>query len=337
MLQLLLLTSAALVACRVGPAAATEANQGGMLASASGLEPTSAIASSGLLDSYADFLPWNGLISAVANAAWQRMNPGQVSVAPSMAASTTTPPTPAAVLSSESSWEVRFEWGVYWSKQFEAVEGSVGSWVTDVDGSQAGVPKAMLDAEELMSAADSAPPSLQKGKTAERALRVYNHAKWLAERNMARAAEWRYREAHRLARVSRRTVLAAHSLSRLGYFLMHWHRHDDAHEVLSESERLSKKSNPLAPYLLGILERRSAGADIERLLAAEERILRSGEQPAQELEVQRQQLSQEIHYWRLAQHSPRHCTKTFDVAHVSICLFSHSFARLWQLVSATEG
>jgi hypothetical protein len=195
----------------------------------------------------------------------------------------------------------------------------------------------MLDAEELMAAADLAPQSQQKGKTAERALRVYNHAKWLAERNMARAAEWRYREAHRLARVSRRSVLAAHSLSRLGYFLMHWHRHDDAREVLLESERLSNKSNPLAPYLLGIIERRSAGADIKRLLAAEERILHSGEQPAEELEVQRQQLSQEIHYWRLAQHSSRHCTKTFNVAHVAICLCSHSLSRLWQLLSAAEG
>jgi len=243
---------------------------------------------------------------------------------------------PVEVLSSDSNWEVRFDWGLYRSKQLETVDGSVSSWVTDTAGSQAGVPKAMLDAEELMASAYLAPQTQQKDKTATRALRIYSHAKWLAERNMARAAEWRYREAYRLARVSRRTVLAAHSLSRLGYFLMHWHRHDDAREVLRESERLSKKSNPLAPYLLGILERRSAGADTERLLAAEERILRSGEQPAEELEVQRQQLSQEIRYWRLAQHSPRHCTKTFNVAHVAICLCSHSFSRLWQLFSPAE-
>lgn len=336
MLQFLLLTFAALVAT-VGPAAAIEANQGGALALAVGLEPSSTIAEGRSADSYAGLLPWNSLMSAVANSIWHWMNPSHSSVARSMVASDTMPLVPAVVLSTNSSWEVRFEWGLYWSKHLEAVEGSLGSWVSDVAGSRAGVPRAMLDAEELMAAADLAPQSQQKGKTAERALRVYNHAKWLAERNMARAAEWRYREAHRLARISRRSVLAAHSLSRLGYFLMHWHRHDDAREVLLESERLSKKSNPLAPYLLGIIERRSAGADIKRLLAAEERILHSGEQPAEELEVQRQQLSQEIHYWRLAQHSPRHCTETFNVAHVAICLCSHSFSRLRQLLSAAEG
>ena len=48
------------------------------------------------------------------------------------------------------------------------------------------------------------------------ALRLYYPAKWLAERNHATAAEWRYREASRLALQTRRKVLAAHALGRFG-------------------------------------------------------------------------------------------------------------------------
>ncbi|CAK8990401.1 Protein roadkill (Hh-induced MATH and BTB domain-containing protein) [Durusdinium trenchii] len=76
----------------------------------------------------------------------------------------------------------------------------------------------------------------------EPALRLYYHAKWLAERNHATAAEWRYREASRLALQTRRKVLAAHALGRFGYFLIHWNRRHEAKEVLRESRRISSKS-----------------------------------------------------------------------------------------------
>ena len=108
------------------------------------------------------------------------------------------------------------------------------------------------------------------------ALRLYYHAKWLAERNHATAAEWRYREASRLALQTRRKVLAAHALGRFGcadgigldgkilemetqrknggwnpsepctstpstsgwrYFLIHWNRRQEAKEVLREMGR----------------------------------------------------------------------------------------------------
>lgn len=232
----------------------------------------------------------------------------------------------------DAGWEERFSWGLQLSLQVtEADRGdaALGSWAFDWSGSAAAVPAPMLRAEELLLAAvEDAPAERRREKTAERALRVYIHGKWLAERNYARAAEWRYREACRLALESRRHILAAHSLSRLGYFLMHWRRIGEAREVLRESEKLSKRSNPLAPYLYGVLERKVAGADVARLEAAEARILNSGEQPSEDLEGGRQKLLGEIKYWHAAETSPRSCMETDDTAHVVICLSVHAASAL---------
>merc|ERR1719414_278094 len=104
---------------------------------------------------------------------------------------------------------------------------------------------------------------------------------------------------------------------------MNWGRIQEAKEALQESERLSKKSNPLAPYLYGVLERRDAGPDAERLRTAEERILGAEEQPSEEVEAERQQLVQEIGFWRAAEDSPRKCLQSADVAQVLICLSGH--------------
>lgn len=227
-------------------------------------------------------------------------------------------------------WEDLFAWGVYYSRQaVELREDYAGSWVFDRKGSKAGVPRRMLEAEELLVLAVLQAPEQQcNEKRAEQALRLYYHAKWLAERNHATAAEWRYREASRLAHKSRRNVLAAHALSRLGYFLMHWRRNAEAREALRESERLSSKSNPLAPFLSGKLERQEAGSDLSRLQAAEERILKASVQPSEELEDERKQLVREIGYWRAAQNSPRSCLKTDNAAFAMICLSSHAFLAL---------
>eukprot|EP00933_Yihiella_yeosuensis_P040856 TRINITY_DN35258_c0_g1_i1.p1 TRINITY_DN35258_c0_g1~~TRINITY_DN35258_c0_g1_i1.p1 ORF type:complete len:335 (-),score=87.17 TRINITY_DN35258_c0_g1_i1:230-1234(-) len=236
--------------------------------------------------------------------------------------------TPPSVPESEG-WEAQWAWGSYYSKvACAADEHSAGSWASDIN-SGAGVPKAMLRSEDLLSrSVEEAPEDKKKVKQAERALRLYNHAKWLAERNYARAAEWRYREASRLAKQSRRNVLAAHSLGRLGYFLMHWRRLDEAREVLQESYRTSSKSNSLAPYLLGLLERQVAGSDLKRLEAAEEMIMKSGEQPSEELEAQRQKMIESINYWQKAESSIMNCQSTNDVAASVICIIGHLFFRV---------
>jgi len=225
-----------------------------------------------------------------------------------------------------SSWEGKFAEGLGYSKQAcDASETEAGSWQLDSDGSMAAVPKQMLLAETLLreAAAEAFPEKKRTEKYAELALRLYNHGKWLAERNLAKAAEWRYRESSRIAKEAKRSVLAAHSLSRLGYFLMYWRRFDEAREVLLASEKLSTKANPLAPFLYGLLERQVAGADLERLLAAEERILQSGKQPSEELEAQREAMVSDITYWRSAETSPIRCLDTDNAANVLICLCSH--------------
>jgi hypothetical protein len=224
---------------------------------------------------------------------------------------------------SEPTWEAQFKWGLFHSKQVVDSK-SASDWVTDELFSGAAVPKQVVHAEELLLAgADSAPTEkLQREKTAERALRMYYHAKWLAERNFPKAAEWRYRESAKLAKKCRRSVLAAHALSRLGYFLMHWNRRQEAREVLMESEQLSKKSNPLAPFLIGVLDREAPGSDAE-LRAAEDKILAASELPSQELNEDQMQLVKEIRYWRAAEAAPsmRQCLiGAGDIANVLICL-----------------
>lgn len=228
---------------------------------------------------------------------------------------------------SEGGWENRFAWGIYYSKlAVEALESSAGRWTFDSEGSQAAVPERMLRAEVLLrdSSAEASPAKKQQEKRAELALRLYYHAKWLAERNLAAAAEWRYREASRIAKENKRSVLASHALSRLGYFLMHWRRYDEAREILRVSEKINTKANPLAPYLLGVLERQVAGADVERLRAAEDRILAAQKQPSEDLETQRLQLHEEISFWRVAEESPWKCFETYNVAHGLICLCGHA-------------
>jgi len=214
-----------------------------------------------------------------------------------------------------------FEWGLHYSKlAVEAPESPTLLWAYD-GASRAAVPRRMLHAEALlMDAARAASPAAKRReRLAEAALRIYYHAKWLGERNYARAAEWRYREASRVAHAAKRSVLAAHALSRLGYFLMHWNRPDDARQVLLASEQLNTKSNPLAPYLYGVLERKAAGSDTDRLRAAEDRILSAGKQPSSELEAERQDLVREINFWRQADESPWRCVEAGDFVQALIC------------------
>jgi len=200
------------------------------------------------------------------------------------------------------------------------------SWVPDSVGTGA-IPQMMHRAEELLALSLlETPADLRSERAVEQALRLYHHAKWLAERNLPQAAEWRFREAAEIAQQSRRTVLASHSLSRLGYFLMFWNRPDEAREVLLECEILDHPSNHLGRYLYGLLEREAAAAnaDPKRLHAAEDRILRGGNLPSEELEDERSILQQEIQFWRSAESSPRQCLAAGDVAHTLVCLFGHA-------------
>lgn len=228
----------------------------------------------------------------------------------------------APAASSQVPWEAKFSSALRESDvaMAAATDADAGTWTSD-SVSSGGVPARMLAAEEAMAQALEAVPQgkVHREKSAMLALRIYNHAKWLAERNHAAPAEERYMKAKDLALRAKRSVLAGHALSRLGYFLMRWGRFAEAREVLKESHAISKKSNPLAPYLLGVLERKAAGADLERLRAADALVLSAEEQPSEELEQERRRLVEEIRFWREAEANPTKCADGATVAHVLIC------------------
>jgi len=227
-------------------------------------------------------------------------------------------------------WEERFVVGETASTNFvdsgESAYSWREAWVQDPLGPGA-VPKEMARAEEFLTAAEAAPAGIWKEKMAVRSLRMYHHARWLAERGHTVSAEVRFRESANLAKRSRRSILASHSLGRLGYFLVQWCRHDDAKVVLAEAEHLNPKSNPLAKYLHGVILRKEAvnsrHSNVEKLHAAEEKILAAQAQPSDELEAERAQLVQDIHFWHGADEDPWKCIQARDVAHAVICISAH--------------
>lgn len=255
--------------------------------------------------------------------------PGALSTAPDDHLAKVRPVAPE----SEAGWENRFQWGLYYSA--EALEATDSCpWTRDRHGSEGGVPAHMLRAEALLLAAGEAPADRREEKTAQRALRVYYHAKWLAERNHAHAAVYRFKQAAWLAKDSRRRLLAAHTLSRLGYFLLHWNRRDDARQYLVQSVQLTTRSNPLAPFLLGLIDREVAGADVKKLLEAEARIVNAGEQPSEDLQLKHATTLQDIYFWRAAEESPVHCIQAPSVPHFLTCVLTHAVDGMWQAARA---
>jgi hypothetical protein len=236
-------------------------------------------------------------------------------------------------------WEERFVVGETASTKFVDSGDSAyswrESWVQDPLGAGA-VPQEMVRAEELLTAAEAAPEKVWKEKTAVRSLRMYHHARWLAERGHMASAEVRFHEAAALAKRSRRSILASHALGRLGYFLIQWCRHTEAKVVLAEAEQLNAKSNPLAMYLHGVILRKEAvnawNSDPDKLRIAEEKILGAQSQPSDDLEAERIQLVQDIHFWRAAAEDPWKCIEARDVSHAMICVFGHLGSTLFKML-----
>lgn len=224
-------------------------------------------------------------------------------------------------------WEL-FAEGEAQSKLATSVTNGLVAWATDSTGAE--IPARMLRAEELMQRALLSSQCARglEAMGASRALRMVWHAKWLAQRDHARAAELRFREASREAAERGRTVLAQHALSQLGYFLARWGRPAEALEALLEAKRfgeLDPERDPVAPFMLGVVGRQVTGGDVAKLREAEDRILDAGQQPTEELEVQRQKLQSDIRFWRAAELSPRRCLDAEEVVHALICLGSHLF------------
>lgn len=223
-----------------------------------------------------------------------------------------------------------FAAGGYWSELAVAEERAAPfftprpkpTWVAGSGGSH--IPDDMALAEELLLRAEEATlGSLEGDRAASRALRLYRHAKFLALKHHDAAAEWRYRESARVAASAFRRKLAAHSLTRLGYFLMLRSRHQEATEAIEQA--LQHFQDPLAVYLQVRLARVAGELTTEeQLLAAEQRLFAAaGKMPSAALEEERERDHASIRWWRtVTEAGLRHCVDTNDVAHVLICVFS---------------
>jgi hypothetical protein len=192
-------------------------------------------------------------------------------------------------------------------------------WVAG--GGDLHVPENIATAEDLLLRGEELTPgSLQGDRAAARALRLYQHAKHLALLHHDSAAEWRYRESARVAAAHRRPKLAAHSLTRLGYFLSLRGRKEEAQEVIKEA--LVHFEDPLAQYLQ-VSFRRTAGeltTDVE--VRSAEAVLGAvaGRLPSKSLEEQRAQDHEDFIWWgRVADGGIRVCFEAQDVAQFLTC------------------
>lgn len=193
-------------------------------------------------------------------------------------------------------------------------------WVAG--GGDLHVPEDIAKAEDLLLRGEELTPgSLQEDRAAARSLRLYQHAKHLALLHHDSAAEWRYRESARVAAAHRRQKLAAHSLTRLGFFLSLRGRKDEAQAAVTEA--LTHFEDPLAQYLL-VSFRRSAGqlttdADVRSAEAVLGAV--AGRLPSKDLEEQRAQEHEDFIWWRrVADGGLRVCFAAQDAAQFLICL-----------------
>jgi len=221
-----------------------------------------------------------------------------------------------------------FALGTYLSEQAVAAQPSVPffgmrdistHWIAG--GGDVHVPEDIAVAEDLLLQGEEVTSELVQGdRAAARALRLYQHAKHLALLHHDAAAEWRYREAARVAVVHRRPKLAAHSLTRLGFFLSLRGRRDEAQDAVKEA--LVHFEDPLAQYL-EVSFRRTAGeltSDAEVRSAEATLGVVAGRLPSKALEDQRAHDHEDFVWWgRVADGGISVCFEAQDAAQFLIC------------------
>jgi len=198
-------------------------------------------------------------------------------------------------------------------------------WALDAAGSH--IPWALAKAEDLLLQAESASEGeecIDRG--AKRALRLYQHAKFLALKHHDVAAVRRYRSAAAVAILNQRKELAAHALTRLSYFFMLRGKHQDA--LLAANEALAHRNEPLAHYIQATL-RRSLGylKSAPQIRAAEQQLRAvKGLLPSKQLESSRETAVAELSLWgKAAVQGSRACFALLDAARVLICLICRQF------------
>jgi tetratricopeptide (TPR) repeat protein len=198
---------------------------------------------------------------------------------------------------------------------------SVPSWARGAEGWH--VPGDIARAEDLLrSGEESSLPAEREERASLLALRLYQHAKHLALKHHDAAAEWRYLAAASLAAEHRRKRLAAHSLTRLAYFVHLRGRYEEAFDFAERA--LAYSADPLASFLRATLGRRLGRLRTSEDVDAAERTLGeiAGRLPSKGLEEQREAAVLELRLWREAAHgeSPSSCLALAEAAKVLLCL-----------------
>mmetsp|Transcript_56129 Transcript_56129/g.121454 ORF Transcript_56129/g.121454 Transcript_56129/m.121454 type:complete len:495 (+) Transcript_56129:70-1554(+) len=195
-------------------------------------------------------------------------------------------------------------------------------WVQDGEGLH--VPGHLGKAEELLMLGEQLSVGQErKERAATLALRLYQHAKFLALKHHDAAAEWRYRAASRVAAESYRPKLAAHSLARLGYLLMLRGRQQEAIDAAEEA--LTFSNDKVAGYILGLLRRSAGGSTAEELQRAEELLQEGGQLPSK-FEALRSGAHSNLVLWRQVDEAKTMgaCFELQDAAYVLICLLGRA-------------
>jgi len=218
-----------------------------------------------------------------------------------------------------------FNLGLYWSELAVAGRGSSSKhWVSDAKGWH--VPEQIARAEKFLLNGEHATTGSARGERgALRALRLYQHAKFLALEHHDAAAEWRFQAAAELASANRRGKLAAHCLARLSYFVHLRGRHRDALSFATAA--LAHSSDPFANYLQATLRRSLDELRTSEDIEMAERQIRdaAGHLPSQGLEQQRAAAEQELVVWRAAAEGGfDKCFALVDVARVLLCFLCKS-------------
>jgi len=185
------------------------------------------------------------------------------------------------------------------------------------------VPFLMARAEALMMQGEKASLGAEKSdRGASRALRLYQHAKFLALGHYGGAAEWRYRVSAALAALHQREQLAAHSFTRLALFLSLHRREQEALNAADEALKLAPE--PVAK-LLHVTLRRKLGelrTDEEVRMAEKTLIEIQGKLPLRTLEEQRSTTVAELAVWRKVADNGKFstCFELVDAARTLICV-----------------
>eukprot|EP00747_Dinoflagellata_sp_TGD_P162429 gnl/TRDRNA2_/TRDRNA2_180029_c0_seq1.p1 gnl/TRDRNA2_/TRDRNA2_180029_c0~~gnl/TRDRNA2_/TRDRNA2_180029_c0_seq1.p1 ORF type:complete len:617 (+),score=145.44 gnl/TRDRNA2_/TRDRNA2_180029_c0_seq1:71-1921(+) len=237
----------------------------------------------------------------------------------------------------ETNGGVLFSIGEYWSElgmsnqdaPFCRPRTDTTNWMKDPE-SGTHVPVDLATAEEFMRKGQEASVEQEHDeRAAMRALRLYKHAKFLALQHHDGAAEWRYRASSTVGASVRRLKLAAHSLARLGYFLMLRGRKTEALESVEGA--LKHNKDPLALYLHATL-RRTLGelkTDSEVMEAKEQLRITAGKLPSKGLEDQRAAVHDELEFWHsVAAGGIDKCFDARDAANFVICLICRAFLPL---------